>query len=668
MLGLLIQISERTHRPNVLAVARRACLVAGRSITLLGIAAATATSVKGAESLQVQGGEVSLLGAVPGEQVRPDVQFRNGRGVVVFEDNFIDGDGQGIGAAFLSSSLTHAFAPFRVNSTTVGDQRYPQTALLPDGRAAFVWTSTENGKDVVRARFLNSDNTFTGDDIVVSSNDSKGAKSAKIVSLSDGNVAVVWASFGQDDEFNISGSLAGLQGIYGRIFDKDGSALGDEFLINQSVVYNQRDPDVSALSDGGFMVAWVGEGHPEMGASTSAQQFASSGSDAPHTPIDIYVRAFSADGDPVMGEIKVNEGAAITANPALVQQPDGNILVAWSRDDFADEEASWDVGARLVSAGGAIIGDTKIVNSFTFGDQFGPQLANIGAQTLAVWTSLRQDGSFEGVFGQLVAGDTKIGDEFQVNTLAASKQIHPSISPNGTQGVSVVWSSFQGGMGSFDLAGKSFFESIPAAPTPFVSALSQSRLSVTWPEVEAFEVEAYLLQIDGSEVPMEVDGIYTQINGLAPGSAHSFRLAYRLTDGRISPMSEWVTGETLAEDNNFDGLPDDWQEAHFGSDEKKWPFAHVDSDGDGASNLEEFWAGTSPVDPGSVLKQELLNTGIGLKLRWNTVPGYVYQVEYSTDLSIWEHTGKMRFSHGEVDELPIDISGDPRYFRVHRLR
>lgn len=668
MLGLF-EKSPRLPRTHIVRMGNgdvggvKTLLVAASSCLILSIATGEA-----GQMLQLEGGEVSVMGEVVGQQVHPDLALSNGRGLIVFEDTHVDGDGSGIGGVVVGSGLTGAYGAFRVNSTTAGDQKHPQVAILKNGGEVIVWQSRENGKDIVRARFLGPDATFLGNDFIVSSPASSGAVRPRVASLAQGGAVIVWGSFGQDDAGNFSKSLAGLQGVFGRIFDDYGTPLGPEFQINQSVAYNQRDPQVTATSNGGFAVAWVSEGAPEMGAGNGAQELESDGTVAPRTPVEIFVRTFTSAGSGSGAERKVNHGVGITANPAIASFQDGGLFIAWSQNDGQNVDQSWDVFGRTLKTDGTFAGAAFKLNTFTYGDQYQPQLAPVGSQLLSVWTSLRQDGSFEGVFGQVITATSKLGDEFQINSTTASKQMHPAVASQGLGGVSVVWTSYGGGLGGFDLKGKSYFEGIPAAPTPHVNALSQSRLSVTWPEVAALEVDAYLLYVNDNPNPQEVGELFAQVGGLAPGSVHSFRLAYRLQDGRISPLSGVASGRTLGEDGNFDGLPDEWQQQYFGADSSKWPSALKDSDGDGASNLEEFWAGTSPSDSTSVLRQELVRTDVGLKLRWNTIGGFVYQVETSSDLSEWTAAGKMRFSHGNLDEISVNLGGQPTYYRIHRLR
>src|SRR5262249_20687942 len=159
-------------------------------------------------------------------------------------------------------------------------------------------------------------------------------------------------------------------------------------------------------------------------------------------------------------------------------------------------------------------------------------------------------------------------------------------------------SNFAGGEASFDIAAQRYSStlSLPPLSTPYVSALSQTRLSVTWPELQGYPGVNYQIYMDGNatEAATTTENMWVATS-LAPSSVHSFRIGYNLSDGRRGPVSDATTAKTWGEDSNFDGLPDDWQGLYFGGDQTKWPNGSADSDGDGASNLLEFLAGTNPI-------------------------------------------------------------------------
>jgi hypothetical protein len=82
-------------------------------------------------------------------------------------------------------------------------------------------------------------------------------------------------------------------------------------------------------------------------------------------------------------------------------------------------------------------------------------------------------------------------------------------------------------------------------------------------------------------------------------------------------------------DTDGDGMPDDWEVEH-GLNPSSPADAAIDSDGDRASNLAEFLAGTIPEDGNSVFRiTDFSPTGI----TWNTVEGRNYRVERSVDLT-----------------------------------
>jgi len=94
-------------------------------------------------------------------------------------------------------------------------------------------------------------------------------------------------------------------------------------------------------------------------------------------------------------------------------------------------------------------------------------------------------------------------------------------------------------------------------------------------------------------------------------------------------------------DSDGDGIPDWWMLKYFGhatGQAGDLSRAADDADGDGVSNLQEYLAGTSPVDATSVFRL-WANAPLNRQttLTWPAMTGRSYQIQYKTNLtdSVW---------------------------------
>jgi hypothetical protein len=618
------------------------------------------------------GTEYAVIGSLPGDQVFPDVALNTNGGFVVCQGNATDGSGWGVSARRLDGTLSGTLSTFRVNAQGTNDQENARVALLKNGGAVFVWQGGRAGFQHIFARFLTPANTFlTTTDLVVSVFTNNFQINPSVATLNNSNVVMVWASFNQ------AGSNT-LQDVYAKILSPAGLTVSNEFLVNQFTNFNQRTPVVAALKNGGFVVAWVSEQERTALNLGGIDNVNGTSPDLIGRPsVDVYARLYNSSGAAAGNEFPVNTDSNPCANPSVAAGSDGGFMVAWAAHDLTNSQNSLDVYARLFSSAGTG-GTTLRVNSHLYGDQYAPRLSSIGTDYLAVWTSLAQDGSREGVFGQFLNGSGgTVGGEFRVNTTTIGQQMQPAVASDGVGQFLAVWTSFTGFPNNFDLFAQRYLNVgllLPPMAAPFVyvpftlsNGVYQPQLQVSWPLLLGISVSNYEVYVNGSGTPMAVtkgnQWTMTAANGLGTSSTNSFQVDYITTGGARSPISPSASGATWS-GLNWGGIPYEWMTQYFGSNTNLWPSATADPDGDGANNLQEFMAGTDPTNAASVLRVQLNNSPEGMFLSWPTQPGLTYQVQVKTNLAAaWVNLGTPRFAAGVSDS--IYVGGSPAgYYRV----
>jgi hypothetical protein len=288
---------------------------------------------------------------------------------------------------------------------------------------------------------------------------------------------------------------------------------------------------------------------------------------------------------------------------------------------------------------------------------------------LVVWTSLGQDGSREGVYGQFVhAGGALVGGEFRVNTTTAGQQMHPVVASDGVSQFLAVWTSYVGSPYSLDLYAQRYVNvatillpmnaPIVIAPFSLSNNVYQPQLKVSWPALLGISVSSFEIYVDGAATPVGVvtsnSWTMTAANGLTKNSTHSFAVDYVTTDARRSPMSPSASGSTWI-GLNWGGIPYEWMEYYFGEDVSQWPSASSPVASGGLTLLQIFLTGGNPFDSSTWLQTSLVKTSQGMFLNWNPQPGLTYQVQVKTNMAqtTWSNLGSPRYAAGTNDSVYV---------------
>jgi hypothetical protein len=117
-------------------------------------------------------------------------------------------------------------------------------------------------------------------------------------------------------------------------------------------------------------------------------------------------------------------------------------------------------------------------------------------------------------------------------------------------------------------------------------------------------------------------------------------------------------------------LPDDWQRRYFGKDAAAWPDASADSDGDGATNGQEFVAGTDPSDPSDSLRVSLTKLERGQRLEWDARPGVLYQLQQIAALGSgdWVNIGEPVLALEKRAGITLESVENMKFYRIKKIR
>jgi hypothetical protein len=365
-----------------------------------------------------------------GEQWFPSItSLSNGGFVVVWESDGQDGSGDGVYGQRFDSNGNKVGWEFQVNTWTIDWQEYPSITSLSNAGFVVVWQSgcdpdrripcaaspQDGSKFGVYGQRFDSNGNKLGSEFRVNTWTTGNQSAPSITSLPNGGFVVVWESDGQDGS---------RDGVYGQRFDSNGNKVGSEFQVNTWTTYDQENPSITSLSNGGFVVVWEG--------------FGQDGSNW-----GVYGQRFDSNGNKVGSEFQVNTWTTdYQGYPSIASLPNGGFVVVWERHG---QDGEWDgvYGQRFDSNGNKVGSEFRVNTSWALDYyQLNPSvtwLSNGGF--VVVWAGAGQ-GDTDGVYGQRFDSDgNEVGSEFQVNTWTIDWQEYPSITSLSNGGFVVVWES-----------------------------------------------------------------------------------------------------------------------------------------------------------------------------------------------------------------------------------
>ncbi|HEY6815169.1 MAG TPA: cadherin-like domain-containing protein, partial [Croceibacterium sp.] len=268
-------------------------------------------------------------------------------------------------------------------------------------------------------------------------------------------------------------------------------AAGDAVTVATS---NTQRPSIADLPDGSYVVTWA-----QFNAATSTY--------------DVFVRRFSADGQPAASAVRVNSATSNEQyEPAVATLGDGGFVVTWHSD--GQDGSGWGVYGQRFNADGTTNGGEFRANTTTADSQFYSNVTGlVNGGFVVTWMSSATDGSSYGVYGQRYdAQGLAVGSEFRANATTLNSQQYAGVTPLADGGFAIVWMSSQDG--NWDVFGQRFNASGAPVGTEFrintttlneqsyptVTTLADGGMVVTWMSYDSGSYDIYARKFDAQGV------------------------------------------------------------------------------------------------------------------------------------------------------------------------
>jgi Ca2+-binding RTX toxin-like protein len=313
------------------------------------------------------------------------------------------------------SSYATASDETLVNSYTTSDQASPAATPLVDGGWVVTWYGEGPGDGffgIFQQRYAANGDTV-GSETLVNTFITSYQTNPSTTMLSDGGWLVTWSGDGTGD---------GANGVFQRHFAANGDTVGSVTLVNSYTTDFQVFPTTTTLADGGWVVAWQGEGSGDS--------------------YGIFEQHYAANGDTIGVETRVN---SYTTNdqtvPTIIDLADGGWVVAWQGEGTGDSSG---IFQQRYAANGDVVGGEILVNSYTTNAQFAPKITTLAdGGWVVAWYGYGEGDSTYGIFQQRYAANGQTsGSETLVNSYTTNNQINPSITALSDGGWVVTWEGY----------------------------------------------------------------------------------------------------------------------------------------------------------------------------------------------------------------------------------
>ena len=258
-----------------------------------------------------------------------------------------------------------------VIANNAASERIASVAMNSSGAFVVTWERDQGtGDHDIYARMYNSSGTAVGSEFLVNETTSNDQAYARVAMDASGNFVVAWEGNQEAGTY--------YDNIFAQRYDSTGTKIGSNFLVNTTTAGDQDQVDIAMDSAGNFVVVW--EGERTAGSSVYS----------------IYGQRYDSSGKAQGGEFLVNSVASSNDQHATIAMNDsGNFVVTWDRLSGSDT----DVQAQRFNSSGVAQGSAiSVTSNATYNQDLANVAMDAGGNFVVSWSSLNQDGSSYGIY------------------------------------------------------------------------------------------------------------------------------------------------------------------------------------------------------------------------------------------------------------------------------
>jgi len=267
------------------------------------------------------GGEFHVNTKMVGKQQNPSVAMNNeGRFVVAWETSATSGDRRSIKARVYDQ--TGAPIDFELKISDSSSNCYdPDVAIDDSGGFVVVWRQGEYKQYSILAMLYDPEGVPRTSIIRVNTTDVRTVTKPSVAMTPGGLFIITWDNHPDG---------ANLDDILIRLYESDGTPIGEQFVVNTTLSGSQQWPQVAMNNQREFVIVWDSKIDPNVNER------------------DIFGQRYSSSGEPIGDEFQVNTYTEDDQKyPAVALREDGVFVTVWQSDE--QDGSDYDIFGRMLS-------------------------------------------------------------------------------------------------------------------------------------------------------------------------------------------------------------------------------------------------------------------------------------------------------------------------------